>query len=302
MAPPVPGATADNRAFREADLNLALQDHTNKRNTRHCNCLTHAQRILFVKIQVKTLWIRDISTTRRNGRKRNSGHHRVRYSLSHPLADRRELIAGSNSAGVIGLSVALRIQRHLKPSQSVLLVARDFPNTTSINYATPWAGAHYRPVPGDSPQLKQEAAWAKYTYETFRRIAAEDPAAGVQFLTGEEYFEDPPPEYVAAAADVSGSLYGHLSDSFKVLTSDEIGDEAVRLCIRYDTYCVNSPVYVASLLRRFVLNGGSTREYTLVALKEAFGLEENVTTAVNCSGMGLGDPKSFIIRGLYPFQ
>lgn len=203
-------------------------------------------------------------------------------------------------AGVIGLSTALCIQQHLTPLQSVVIVARDFPNTTSINYATPWAGAHYRPVPGQTPQIVQEAAWAKRTYDVFQHIAAEEPAAsGVQFLPGEEYLQKPPPEYLDAVADVSKSAYGHLQGGFERISLDEIQNSAVRLGIRYWTYCVNSPVYAAYLLRKFVLKGGRTRGYTLAALDEAFLLEPNVTTVVNCSGMGFGDPKSFIIRGLF---
>lgn len=201
---------------------------------------------------------------------------------------------------MIGLSTALCIQQHLTPLQSVVIIARDFPNTTSINYATPWAGAHYRPVPGQTPQIVQEAAWAKRTYEVFQRIAAEEPAAsGVQFLLGEEYLQTPPPEYLDALADVSKSAYGHLQGGFERLNPDEIRNSAVRLGIRYWTYCVNSPVYAAYLLRKFVLKGGRTREHTLVVPDEAFSLEPNVTTVVNCSGMGFGDPKSFIIRGLF---
>lgn len=203
-------------------------------------------------------------------------------------------------AGVIGLSTALCIQQHLTPLQSVVIVARDFPNTTSINYATPWAGAHYRPIPGKTPQIVQEATWAKRTYDVFQHIATEEPAAsGVQFLFGEEYLQKPSPEYLDAVADVSKSAYGHLLRGFKRLSVDEIGNSAVCLGIRYWTYCVNSPVYAAYLLRKFVLKGGRTRAYTLVVPDEAFSLEPNVTTVVNCSGLGFGDPKSFIIRGLF---
>lgn len=201
---------------------------------------------------------------------------------------------------MIGLSTALCIQQHLKPSQSVIIVARDFPNTTSINYATPWAGAHYRPVPGQSPQAIQEAAWAKRTYAAFQRIVAEEPSAsGVCFMPGEEYLQNPPSEYLDAVANVSKSAYAHLSESFEQLSSAEVQDPAVRLGIRYWTYCINSPVYAAYLLRKFVLKGGRTTEYTLAALNEAFSLESNVTTVINCSGMGFGDPKSFIIRGQF---
>jgi D-amino-acid oxidase len=82
------------------------------------------------------------------------------------------------------------------------------------------------------------------------------------------------------------------------LTPDETPPE-VKWGVRYRTYVVNSPVYCAYLLRKFILNGGETREYTLVDPMEAFELAGTgtVRTVVNCSGLGFGDPKAFIIRG-----
>lgn len=205
-----------------------------------------------------------------------------------------------HSAGVLGLTAALRIQDAAGPLKSVVIIARDFPKDTSINYATPWAGAHYRPVPGQSSQLLQEAAWAKTTYKAFERIAAEEPdAAGVSFMPGEELFETPPPEYVEVADNVDQTNYAHLLKGFKMYTSEEIGDCSVKLGFRYWTYCVNTPVYAEYLQRKFMYRGGRVKKYTLAALEEAFALEPNASAVVNCSGMGFGDPKSFIIRGLF---
>lgn len=127
----------------------------------------------------------------------------------------------------------------------------------------------------------------------------EDVASGIKFVAGEEFFEKSPPEYVDAAADVSKSVYAHLAEKFEVLRASEVADADVTLGFRYWTYCVNSPVYIAYLMRKFVLNGGRTMERSLVALEEAFSLGNNVCAVVNCSGMGFGDPKSFIIRGTF---
>ncbi|KAF7183803.1 hypothetical protein CNMCM7691_004225 [Aspergillus felis] len=198
-------------------------------------------------------------------------------------------------AGVIGLTTALHIQQHLHPSQNILIVARDLPNTTSLNYASPWAGAHYRPVPGSSAQAAREDSQARRTYEYFKQLAAKDPSSGVQLLDGEEQLESPPLDYLNEA-NVQNA-YAHL-DGFRRLTQDETPSE-VNWGVRYRTYVVNSPVYCAYLLRKFVLNGGQTREYTLVDPMEAFELAGTgtVRTVVNCSGLGFGDPKSFIIRG-----
>ncbi|KAJ5367290.1 hypothetical protein N7541_001231 [Penicillium brevicompactum] len=192
-------------------------------------------------------------------------------------------------AGVIGLTTALHIQ-HQDPAQSILLVARDFPSDTSVNYASPWAGAHYRPVPGSSPQALRESNQAQRTYEYLKRTA--EPGAGIEFIQGIEHLEAPPAECLDPQS--VRDLYSHL-DGFRVLSGEEV-PEGVKWGVQYGTYVVNSPVYCAHLLRKFVLKGGETRRYTLADLNEAFSFG-NVKTVVNCSGIGIGDPKAFIIRG-----
>ncbi|KAJ5690444.1 D-amino-acid oxidase [Penicillium macrosclerotiorum] len=169
-------------------------------------------------------------------------------------------------AGVVGLSVASCIQQHLQSSQSVLLVAREFPSDTSINYASPWAGAHYRPVPGTSPQALREAMQAQRTYRYFQRIAADEPAAGVQTIPGVEHLEAPPPEYLDHPS--VQHIYGHL-DGIRFLDAADLP-----LGVKW-----------------------GTKQYTLAHINEAFTLADNVKTVVNCSGMGFADPKVFPIRG-----
>ncbi|KAL4887272.1 FAD dependent oxidoreductase [Aspergillus karnatakaensis] len=195
-------------------------------------------------------------------------------------------------AGVIGLSTALCLQEQLTPSQQILLVARDWPNTISVNYASPWAGAHYRPVPGTSPQALREEKQARRTYQHFKTMIQE-PGSGVKSVEGLEHLENPPAEYFDKQA--IGNSYAHL-DGFRQLRKDELPG-SVTWGVRYNTFVVNSPVYCAYMLRRFVLKGGQTKEYTLANPQEAFYLAPNVRTVVNCSGVGFGDPKSFIIRG-----
>ncbi|KAL3468995.1 hypothetical protein BJX99DRAFT_242324 [Aspergillus californicus] len=195
-------------------------------------------------------------------------------------------------AGVIGLSTALCLQSHLTPSQKILLVARDWPHSTSINYASPWAGAHYRPVPGTSAQAQREESQARRTYSHLKTQAT-IPGSGVEITEGVEHLESPPPEYLDKSAIAQS--YGHL-DGFRYLGDEEM-PRGVTWGVRYDTFVINSPVYCAHMLRRFVLKGGETREYTLANPQEAFYLADNVRTVVNCSGVGIGDPESFIIRG-----
>lgn len=199
------------------------------------------------------------------------------------------------SAGVIGLSTALCIQQRLSSEQSILLVARDFPSDTSVNYASPWAGAHYRPVPGSSPQALREADQARRTFEFMKREAAEEPAAGIKFILGVEHLGAPLPEYLDEQS--VRNAYSHLED-LRILPSNEL-PEGVRWGAQYGTYVINSPVYCAHMLRKFIMKGGNTKQYTLAHVKEAFALASNVTKVVNCSGLGFEDPKSFIIKGIF---
>lgn len=173
-------------------------------------------------------------------------------------------------------------------------MARDFPSDTSVNYASPWAGAHYRPVPGSSPQALKEANQAQRTYEFLKRTAATEPAAGVEFVGGVEYLEAPPPEYLDQQS--VQNVYSHL-DGFRALRKEEV-PAGVVWGVEYGSYVINSPVYCAHLLRKFILKGGETKQYTLANVEEAFSLARNVKTVVNCSGSGFGDPKSFVIRGM----
>lgn len=113
-------------------------------------------------------------------------------------------------------------------------------------------------------------------------------------MRGIEYLEAPPPEYLDLQS--VQNVYSHL-DGFRVLRKDEVPTGVV-WGVEYGTYVVNSPVYCAHLLRKFVLKGGETRQYTFANVKEAFSMG-NVKTVVNCSGIGIGDPKAFIIRGMF---
>lgn len=127
-----------------------------------------------------------------------------------------------------------------------------------------------------------------------KRVATDEPAAGVKFVQGIEHLEAPPPEYLDAQSmrNVHEGL-----EEFRRLSSNEV-PVSVKLGLQYKTWVLNSPVYCAYILRKFILKGGSTRQYVLANLQEAFMLASNVKTVVNCSGLGFNDPKSFIIRGM----
>lgn len=110
-------------------------------------------------------------------------------------------------------------------------------------------------------------------------------------MKGVELLETPTPAYL----NVEGR-YGEI-DGFRVLSEGELPG-GVKWGVEYKTYCVNTPVYLSHLMRRFVLGGGKVVRKQLSKIDDAFTVTQNVRTVINCSGVGFGDPKCFITRGM----
>ncbi|KAF7561629.1 hypothetical protein G7046_g2520 [Stylonectria norvegica] len=210
-------------------------------------------------------------------------------------------------AGIIGLTVALKLQAALSSNQAskrpatVLLVSREWPTSIpgapvqhSVDYASMWAGAHVRPIPASTPQLRREAKWLKHTVSELAQHLKSEPWAGIRQVPGIEYLEVPPLDYEkqdAASFAAETGLPG-----YRKYAVDEL-PEGVRLGYEYETYCINAPLYCGSLLRKFVLQGGKTLSRDLKSEWEAYSVTANVKLVVNASGVGFGDPKCYPIRG-----
>ncbi|KAI0145518.1 FAD dependent oxidoreductase [Xylariaceae sp. FL1272] len=211
-------------------------------------------------------------------------------------------------AGIIGLTSALTIQSQLiKQGQDtanryeILIVARDWPDGvaggpfhTSVDYASMWGGAHVRPVPADTPQLRQEAVWLKKTVAELDRQSASEPWLGISKTLGREYLEAPPPSYLRQ--DAKSFVKESGLPGYRTLPPAEL-PSGVTLGFEYQTYCVNPPLYCTNLLRKFIRQGGKTLHRTLRSTAEAFDLASDVALVVNASGIGFGDPKVFPMRG-----
>ncbi|KAI5459665.1 FAD dependent oxidoreductase [Mariannaea sp. PMI_226] len=209
-------------------------------------------------------------------------------------------------AGIIGLTCALKIQallahRGAARSTDVLIVAKEWPTSIpgapiqhSADYASMWAGAHVRPIPASSPQLRREAKWLKQTVAELDRHLQSEPSAGISRLPGVEYLGTPPPEYERQDAQSFAEETG--LRGYRRYRDDEL-PEGIRLGYEYETYCINAPLYSGNLLRKFILQGGKTRQHDLKSEWEPYCWGSHVALVINASGMGFGDPKSFPIRG-----
>lgn len=203
-------------------------------------------------------------------------------------------------AGVIGLSTARLLQDAYSTSQ-ITIVAAEFPGDPdpSADFASVWAGAHYRPIAGSTDQLRMEAILAQRTAEVMKRIARETPEAGVEVLPGIEYLEDPPPENLGLK---TGDIYAGIGDDFVVLKQGEL-PETVRWGCKYMTYSINVPMYCSWLLEKFQSGGGKCIRQRLSCAQQAFEVFQEhalkkVSLVVNCSGRNFDlDSKMDIIRG-----
>ncbi|KGQ04884.1 D-amino-acid oxidase [Beauveria bassiana D1-5] len=211
-------------------------------------------------------------------------------------------------AGILGLTSAIKIQEAVAARKAdvgghlqVLLVSREWPSSIpgspskhSPNYASMWAGAHVRPIPATTAQLRREAEWLKQTVAEFSTQLQTEPWSGITRTLGIELLEAPDDGYQKQDAKSFSEETGLLR--YRKWSEAELPENVV-LGYEYETYCVNTPVYCQSLLRRFILRGGRTLKRDLKTEWEAFGLQKNVVLVVNASGTGFGDPKYFPTRG-----
>lgn len=212
-------------------------------------------------------------------------------------------------AGVTGLTTATLIQRHL-PKVGITILAAETPTTAnpSADYASMWAGAHYRPIhPISTDQLAKEHEMAMRTAEAMRRLARKIPEAGVAEMPGVEYFKREPEDGLKKLK--SGDVYASPGDGFRVLEEKELPPGVKWGCV-YRSYGVNVPVYCRWLMDGFLARGGKIVQRRLSSASEVFELVAKNTISglnlggsppplvVNCSGRNFDlDPKVKIIRG-----
>jgi glycine/D-amino acid oxidase-like deaminating enzyme len=221
------------------------------------------------------------------------------------MAERRTIVV--IGAGIIGLTTALSLQDNLDSSTyQITIVSEEWPTSIpgapidhSVNYASMWAGAHVRPIPASTPQLKREAAWLKRTVQVFGEQLQRSEMTGVTKCKGVDLLEAPPEAYVQQTSESFTAETG--LPSYRTFDPAEL-PEGVQLGYEYETYCINSPVYCANLLRQFLVQGGKCAKHRLGNEWEAYTLSPKVDLVVNASGTGFGDPKCFPTRGVcYPY-
>ncbi len=188
-------------------------------------------------------------------------------------------------AGVIGLQTALSlIETGL---YNITIIAEHFPSSpesSSIEYTSPWAGGHWRSHASSAPEDEEVRKWDIETYAHWRRLlkdAEENESGGKS--TKEEieekiglgiresimYWSHETDE--TKGGDGSGLWWKDLVSGFGILTAEELDrvrvlggaagpgseqrEEPVVFGARYDSICINVPGYLPYLLERITSLG-----------------------------------------------
>lgn len=196
-------------------------------------------------------------------------------------------------AGVIGLTAALELAEN---GYTVEIVAANVPtDPLTPKYTSPWAGAHYRPFPSKSLKEFEESQLTRATLRRFRQLHKAEPQSSIEFIEGVDLLEE------KGIYDVGAKGYYEDISGLRELRPSEL-PAGVQFGARYDTWVVNSPLYIQYLQRKLMFKHGV--RFTRL---EAMSLRQVAQkypgwAIVNATGLGLQfeggyDPSSYVIRG-----
>ncbi|KAJ1915928.1 hypothetical protein H4219_004062 [Mycoemilia scoparia] len=200
-------------------------------------------------------------------------------------------------AGVIGLTTALSLQRTGK--FQVTIISSQYPRSKgaqeSQDWASPWAGAHWRSWAGDDPDIQR---MEEQTFHELVEIIKTTPEAGVSFIAGIEYMEDRHKPYI---------WYRSLVKGFKEIPKEYIPADMNYGCV-YETLVINVPKYLGWLFAQFLDQGGKLVEQHLPHINDATKYLNNILPpnspriVVNCTALGAMNLGGVLDKNMYPIR
>ncbi|KAL6901033.1 FAD dependent oxidoreductase [Trichoderma evansii] len=199
-------------------------------------------------------------------------------------------------AGVLGLSSALEL---VQKGYRVTVLASDLPGDQAVNYASPKAGAHFRPTPVITDQDAFENKLMHETFSMLKDLSVKDKAASVEFIPAVEYFEKQlKPEDL--------EMFSAWPE-FRCLEQFELpSNSSIKAGLTYSAWVLNSPVYLTWLQNQAESHGAVFLRKTLNAAEEAFFVAaahvpsiSPPVAIINASGRGFGDEACFPSRGQF---
>ncbi|KAF0412059.1 nucleotide-binding domain-containing protein [Gigaspora margarita] len=193
-------------------------------------------------------------------------------------------------AGVIGLTTATLLQQ--EKEFEVTVIARHFPGDLSIDYTSPWAGAHWRSyATNDDSRLIE---YEKKTFHHFWNLAkASKNNSGIMIVDGFDYWDRLPDDF-------SEPWFKDFSPEYRHLDKEEL-PIGVEFGITYKTVTINAPVYLNYLLHTFLSLGGTTQRANLSHLYDC--IKNDTDIVINCSGIhsrtlgGVEDTNVYAAKG-----
>ncbi|QDS74927.1 hypothetical protein FKW77_004292 [Venturia effusa] len=174
-------------------------------------------------------------------------------------------------AGVIGLQTAISL---LEAGYKVTIVAKHLPGDLSIEYTSPWAGAHWRP--NDAEVDLEQQSWDLESYNYWLSIVAREinepettVRSGLDVVEATGYYEDPTPPWFSknvlsfkqtGPKTIFGQqLHGHKFSSIGINvpaylqylldTAIQLGATTIRSTLPVSTSLANSIKYLSPTLR-----------------------------------------------------
>lgn len=198
-------------------------------------------------------------------------------------------------AGVIGLTCAWILS---EKGYKVTIVANRFPSTFNddIDYTSPWAGAHFRPFPSTNEGDLKDFPLTRVTFDVLKEISAKFPESSVKFMKGIDYVEADEELYASLSTGYAEGL-----KNFEII-SKELLPKNVKFGAKYDSWCLNSPLYLQFLERRLRMYYGVEFVNSTVVSLKAISQNFPNSSIINCTGLGLRydggyDSKCFQVRG-----
>ncbi|PIA14753.1 nucleotide-binding domain-containing protein, partial [Coemansia reversa NRRL 1564] len=203
-------------------------------------------------------------------------------------------------SGVIGLTIACKLQETGK--YRVSIVAENTPcelpaeAKESTDWASPWAGAHWRAWADNQNTELQDIETR--TYLEMLEIARQNSTAGISIAQGTDLFENLPggkPWYKSI-----------VHNPVEISTEDLPNDVVYGL--QYTTLLINVPVYIRYLRNRFLSLGGKITKQRIEHIQDALQFVPNYLAAatlpivVNCTGLGSRNLGGVNDNMLYPVR
>ncbi|KAJ4472994.1 hypothetical protein J3R30DRAFT_3296645, partial [Lentinula aciculospora] len=174
-------------------------------------------------------------------------------------------------SGITGLSVALALSR----VYDVTVVARDLVgDNESHGWASPWAGAGWRPHIGTS---MADIEIQKVSFRYMWKLAETNPECGLKRVKSIDYFDQ--------VTDENQVWYRDFIPDCRRIPSNKL-PEGVTLGFEYHTVVVNPLIYLQWLKDRLLASGVTFVRKELRHISEVWDTVPQVDVVVNASGVG----------------